>query len=101
MILKPLLNLLISPDGREKLELSGPRNGAYGFRLWRRKRKAWRSEVEIFQSDSYARAVVEAAKQVRWLGRALSPLPPGDWRLTYHLELMRGLTFQFSIYTEE
>jgi len=96
-----LVNLLISPDEREKIELSGPHNGAYGFRLWRRKRTSWRREAEIFQFDSYARAVVEAAKQVKWLGRALTPLPPADSRLTYHLELLRGQAFQFSAHTEE
>jgi hypothetical protein len=96
-----LLNLLVSPDESEKIELSGPHNGAYGFRLWRRKGKAWRREAEIFQFDSYARTVVEAAKQVEWLGRALTPPPPADWRLTYHLELLRGQTFQLSVYTEE
>jgi hypothetical protein len=98
---RPVLKLLISADEREKIELSGPHNGAYGFRLWRRKRKAWRREAEIFQFESYARAVVEAAKQVDWLGRALTSLPPADSRLSYHLELLRGQTFQFSVYAEE
>jgi len=100
-LLPRLLNLLVSPDGQEKIELSGPYNGAYGFRFWRRKRKAWRREAEIFQFDSYARAVVEGAKKVDWLGRALTPLPPEDCRLSYHLELLRGQTFQFSVHTEE
>jgi hypothetical protein len=98
---RPVFNLVISANEREKIELSGPHNGLYGFRLWRRKRKAWRREAEIFQFDSYARAVVEAAKQVDWLGQALTPPPPADHRLTYHLELLRGHTFQFSAYTEE
>jgi len=93
-----LLNRLFSPDEREKIELSGPHDGAYGFRLWRRKRKAWRHEAEIFQFDSYARAVVEAAEQVEWLARALTPT---DSLLSYHLELLRGQTFQFSVYREE
>jgi hypothetical protein len=95
-----LFNLLISPNEREKIELSGPHEGAYGFRLWRRKRKVWRRDAEIFQFDTYARAVVEAAKRVDWLGQALTPPLPADSRLTYHLELLRGHTFQFSVYTE-
>ena len=49
--------------------------------------------------DSYARAVVEAAKLANWLGKVLAP--ERDSRLTDHLELLRGLTFHFATYTEK
>jgi hypothetical protein len=70
----------------------------YGFRIWRRKRKVWRQEQETSGFDSYARTVVEAARALDWLGRALSP--DTDSRITYHLELLRGYVFEFSEYCE-
>src|SRR5258708_6096562 len=91
--------LLASPDGREKVELFGPHKGTYGFRLWQRRRKAWRQAGEICQFENYARAVVEAGRQIAWIGRALGP-EHGDSRLSYHLELLRGYTFQFAVYVE-
>ena len=91
--------VLVSPDGREKVELFGPHDGLYGFRTWRRDSEAWRLTVENRENDSYPRAVLEAGRQVEWLGRALAP--DRDWRLASHLELLRGHTFDFATYTEQ
>jgi len=90
--------LLLSPDGREKLELFGPHDGVYGFRLWQRKRKAWRRVYDVARFDSYARAVFEAAKHANWLARTLSP---DSGEITYQLEFHRGLTFQAAAYPTE
>ena len=81
---------VVSPDGREKVELFGSHQGASGFRLWQRKRKRWRQAGEVLYLMSYARAVYEAGQQVDWLRRALPPL-----------ELLRGYSFRFSAFTEE
>ena len=85
--------LIVRPDGREKVEIFGPHEGAYGFRLWQRKRKAWRRALEICRFESYARAVIEAAKHADWLVRAHAH--------SYHLELHRGLRFRFAEYQQE
>jgi hypothetical protein len=96
---RPIRNVVVSPNGRERVELSGPQDGVYGFRIWRCKRKIWRKQQETYRFDSYACAVVEAAREIDWLGRALSP--GTDWRITYHLELLRGYAFEFSAYSEQ
>jgi hypothetical protein len=90
--------VFISPCGREKLELLGPRDGLYGFRLWQRKRNTWRKALELIQFDAYPLAVYHAAQQVNWVGFALAP--GGDPRITYHLELHRGCVFRLADNTE-
>lgn len=60
--------VFVSPNGREKVELFGPKSGLYGLRLCRRDGDMWRPTIDNCRHDSYARAVVEAAKQVEWLG---------------------------------
>ena len=95
----PIRRLLVRPDNTEKVELFGPDEGLYGFRLWQHKRKAWRHAGESNGFESYAGAVVEAARQIDWIERALSQ--QSDWRHSYQLELLRGLTFQFDLYEEQ
>ena len=95
----PIHRALISPDHRERVELFGSRDRLYGFRISRRESETWQPVAESGGYPSYARAVVEAAKEVGWLGRALAP--EADWRMTYHLELLRGLTFHFATFTKE
>ena len=74
----------VSPDGLEKVELFGAREGLYGSRLWQRKRKAWRRAAEVCRYDCYVSLCYDAGEQNEWLRR----LPP------YHLEPMRGLSFE-------
>src|ERR1700676_658755 len=95
----PIRRLLVRSDNTEKVELFGPDEGLYGFRLWQHKRKAWRHAGESNGFESYARAVIEASRQIDWIGRTLSE--QSDWRLSYQLELLRGLTFQFDLYEEQ
>ena len=87
---------LFSPNGREKMELSGPRSGKYEFRVWHLIGKSWRREFEQGDFESCSRAVVVAARKVDWLGQVLTP--PDEPLLSYHLELLRGLTFRFAGY---
>jgi hypothetical protein len=54
--------------------------------------------AETCEYSSYAEALVEAGKQVHWLGRVLAP--EADWRLTYHLELLRGHRFKHERFVE-
>ena len=89
----------VSPNGREKVELFGPRDGLYGFRVWKCQRKAWRRIRETCQLRSYARAVYEATGQTSWLASVLHA--QSDPRLTYHLELLRGYAFRFALYDQE
>lgn len=88
--------LLVRPDNKEKVELFGPDEGLYGFRRWQHKRKAWRRASESNGFESYAGAVVEAAAQINWITRSLTE--QNDWRLSYQLELLRGLTFHFDLH---
>ncbi|HTS51619.1 MAG TPA: hypothetical protein VMH05_26905 [Bryobacteraceae bacterium] len=81
--------VFISPDGREKVELFGPKEGLYGFRLWQRKRKAWRRMAEACQHDCYVSLSSDAGERVSWLRRLRS----------YELEHLRGLTFEYALYT--
>jgi hypothetical protein len=80
----------VSPDGREKIELFGPKYGLYGFRLWRRKRKAWRHVAEGCQHECYVSLAYEAGERVKWLRHVRS----------YELEHLRGLTFERVVYAE-
>lgn len=91
--------VVISPNGREKLELFRSHDGQYGFRVWQRKRKEWRHPEEISHFESYAHALAGAARHINWVPRAFSS--QSDSRLNYHLELLRGHRFTFCEYEEE
>ena len=82
--------VFVSSDGREKVELFGPKDGLYGLRLWQRKRKAWRRTAEACQYDCYVSLAYDAGERVKWLRRLRS----------YELEHLRGLTFECALYTE-
>lgn len=43
--------VLVSPDGREKVDLFGPHDRLYGFRMWRRDGEAWQLAVENREND--------------------------------------------------
>ncbi len=83
--------VFISPNGREKVELFGPREGLYGFRLWELKRKAWRQFREVCQFGDYTSAVFEAGEQAEWL----------RFDRSFDLEGSRGLVFKRVNYAEE
>jgi hypothetical protein len=74
----------VSPNGREKVELFGPRDGLFGFRLWERKRKVWRQVRDLCEFRNYTSAVFEAGEQTDWM----------RWHPAFHLEGSRGLAFK-------
>ena len=81
--------IFVSPDGREEVELFGPKNGLYGFRLWECKRKAWRRITEACQFSCYVSVCYDPGEQIGWL-RCLP---------AYDLEHLRGLSFAHADYT--
>ena len=100
---KQTVKVITDDTERRRVNFFQRSNGTFGFEelQFSVKQNFWFSSKN--ESDqtfvSYAESLVAAFRNIDWISFALEQ--EGDWRYTYHLELLRGQSFRFCAYQEE